>query len=223
MGRNELRARGRHLDAVLGNRLGRCRPRRPCRRAPRARAGWRSASAAPITAWTSPLGDPDARQPVRGARMPGCHRRQLRRRAGHAAGRRRRARACWPSSVLGMAAAAPFDADKAFPGGDQRLALCAARPRHGSTRVIDFAPPAGYALQSYERYARIRKRADGLWRRSRTRRWRSSTGSNIGTIIEAPMLNVRMTSRKNGILSGRGGPPLGKVEESISSNTPAAG
>ena len=34
---------------------------------------------------------------------------------------------------------------------------------------------------------------------------------NIGTIIEAPMLNVRMTSRKNGILSGRGGPPLGKV------------
>ena len=113
--------------------------------------------------------------------------------------------------VLGMAAAAPFDADKLF------LEVTSASPyarldRDTFDKVIDFVATGGYALKSYERYARIRKRADGLWRISNPQ-VAQQYRLNIGTIIEAPMLNVRMTSRKNGILSGRGGPPLGKVEE----------
>ncbi|MBU2487655.1 MAG: ligase-associated DNA damage response DEXH box helicase, partial [Alphaproteobacteria bacterium] len=113
--------------------------------------------------------------------------------------------------VLGMAAAAPFDAD------DLYAEVSSASPYSGLDRetfdkVIEFVATGGYALKSYERYARIRKRADGLWRISNPQ-VAQQYRLNIGTIIEAPMLNVRMTSRKNGTLSGRGGPPLGKVEE----------
>jgi ATP-dependent Lhr-like helicase len=113
--------------------------------------------------------------------------------------------------VLGMAAAGPFDADDLF------TEVTSASPYSGLDRetfdrVIDFVATGGYALKSYERYARIRKRADGLWRISNPQ-VAQQYRLNIGTIIEAPMLNVRMTSRKNGALSSRGGPPLGKVEE----------
>ncbi|OCW56386.1 ligase-associated DNA damage response DEXH box helicase [Hoeflea olei] len=113
--------------------------------------------------------------------------------------------------VLGMAAAAPFDAD------DLYAEVTSASPyarldRDTFDKVIDFVATGGYALKSYERYARIRKRADGLWRISNPQ-VAQQYRLNIGTIIEAPMLNVRLTSRKNGVLSGRGGPPLGKVEE----------
>jgi len=113
--------------------------------------------------------------------------------------------------VLGMAAAAPFDAEELF------AEVTSASPyawidRETFDKVIDFVATGGYALKSYDRYARIRKRADGLWRISNPQ-VAQQYRLNIGTIIEAPMLNVRMTSRKNGALSGRGGPPLGKVEE----------
>ena len=113
--------------------------------------------------------------------------------------------------VLGMAAAAPFNAD------DLYAEVTSASPyayldRETFDKVIEFVATGGYALKSYERYARIRKRADGLWRISNPQ-VAQQYRLNIGTIIEAPMLNVRMTSRKNGTLSGRGGPPLGKVEE----------
>jgi ATP-dependent Lhr-like helicase len=113
--------------------------------------------------------------------------------------------------VLGMAAAAPFDAD------DLYTEVTSAAPyrdidRNRFGKVIDFVATGGYALKSYERYARIRKRADGLWRISNpqvVQQYRL----NIGTIVEAPMLNVRMVSRKNGRTASRGGPPLGQVEE----------
>jgi len=36
---------------------------------------------------------------------------------------------------------------------------------------------------------------------------------NVGTIIEAPLLNVRVTRSRNGGLAGRGGRVLGKIEE----------
>ncbi len=113
--------------------------------------------------------------------------------------------------VLGMAAAAPFDAD------DLYREVSSASPyawldRDSFDKIIEFVATGGYALKSYERYARIRKQPDGLWRISNPQ-VAQQYRLNIGTIIEAPMLNVRMTSRKNGALTGRGGPPLGKVEE----------
>lgn len=113
--------------------------------------------------------------------------------------------------VLGMAAAAPFDAD------DLYREVISASPyrdldRSRFSKIIDFVATGGYALRSYERYARIRQRADGLWRISNPQ-VAQQYRLNIGTIVESPMLNVRMVSRKNGRTASRGGPPLGQVEE----------
>jgi ATP-dependent Lhr-like helicase len=113
--------------------------------------------------------------------------------------------------VLGMAAAGPFDADALY------AEVTSAAPyrnldRNRFEKVIEFVATGGYALRSYDRYARIRKRADGLWRISNPQ-VAQQYRLNIGTIVEAPMLNVRMISRKNGRSGGRGGPPLGQVEE----------
>ncbi len=113
--------------------------------------------------------------------------------------------------VLGMAAAGPFDADALYEE------VTSASPyrdldRNRFEKVIEFVATGGYALRSYDRYARIRKRADGLWRISNPQ-VAQQYRLNIGTIVEAPMLNVRMISRKNGRSGGRGGPPLGQVEE----------
>ena len=112
--------------------------------------------------------------------------------------------------VLGMACADPFDAD------DLYREVTSAQPyarldRASFDRTVDFVATGGYALKSYDRYARIRQRSDGLWRVANPQ-VAQQYRLNIGTIIEAPMLNVRLTSRKNGRI-GRGGPVLGQVEE----------
>ena len=113
--------------------------------------------------------------------------------------------------VLGMACAGPFLADALY---DE---VCSAAPyadlpRSDFDRVVDFVATGGYALSNYDRYARIRKTADGTWRISHpsvAQQYRL----NIGTIVESPMLNVRLIrSRPSGPVS-RGGPVLGKVEE----------
>ncbi|HWU64236.1 MAG TPA: ligase-associated DNA damage response DEXH box helicase [Ensifer sp.] len=113
--------------------------------------------------------------------------------------------------VLGMACAAPFSADTLYKE------VCSALPyadlsRETFDRVLDFAATGGYALKSYDRYAKIRQRPDGLWRVSNPQ-VAQQYRLNIGTIVEMPMLNVRMV-RKNKLGSlGRGGPVLGKIEE----------
>lgn len=113
--------------------------------------------------------------------------------------------------VLGMAAAGPFDADALYTEVTSAAPYCHL-DRDRFEKVIEFVATGGYALRSYDRYARIRKRADGLWRISNPQ-VAQQYRLNIGTIVEAPMLNVRMISRKNGRTGGRGGPPLGQVEE----------
>lgn len=112
--------------------------------------------------------------------------------------------------VLGVACAAPFDAGELY--AEVRTALpYSTLDRRTFDRIVEFVATGGYALQSYERYARIRQRPDGLWRVANPQ-VAQQYRLNIGTIIESPMLNVRMTSRKNGSV-GRGGPVLGQVEE----------
>ncbi len=113
--------------------------------------------------------------------------------------------------ILGMACAEPFDAD------DLYAEICSAYAyrslsRDSFDRVIDFVATGGYALKTYERYARIRKTASGAWRVSNPRTAQQYR-MNIGTIVEAPMLNVRMVSAKGKTTASRGGLSLGKVEE----------
>lgn len=112
--------------------------------------------------------------------------------------------------VLGMACAGPFQADELF-SEITMAAPYADLPRATFDKVLEFVATGGYALKSYERYAKIRKTEDGSWRLTRPQ-LAQQYRINVGTIIENPTLLVRMTSRKNGRV-GRGGRVLGKVEE----------
>ena len=113
--------------------------------------------------------------------------------------------------VLGMACAEPFDIDALFD--EVRTALpYTGIDRETFARVVDFVATGGYALRSYERYAKIRETADGTWRISHpdvARQYRL----NLGTIVEMPMLKIRLVraGKRGGPL--RGGPTLGEVEE----------
>ncbi|TPP09752.1 ligase-associated DNA damage response DEXH box helicase [Rhizobium glycinendophyticum] len=113
--------------------------------------------------------------------------------------------------VLGMACAGPFDEEDLY--GEVVSALPYAElPRETFARIVDFVATGGYALRTYERYARIRKTREGLWRVSNpqvVQQYRL----NLGTIVEMPMLNVRLVKRNHLGSIGRGGMTLGKVEE----------
>ncbi len=114
--------------------------------------------------------------------------------------------------VLGMACAAPFHADALYD--EIRAAAPYARlPRETFDRILDFVATGGYALRSYERFAKIRKTADGTWRVSHPR-IAQQYRLNIGTIVEAPELNVRLTRAGKGG-SVRGGRVLGRIEEAF--------
>ncbi|MGL3608432.1 ligase-associated DNA damage response DEXH box helicase [Rhizobium sp. G187] len=113
--------------------------------------------------------------------------------------------------VLGMACAEAFDEDQLFAEVTTALPY-AALPRDTFARIVDFVATGGYALRTYERYARIRKTKEGLWRVSNpqvVQQYRL----NLGTIVEMPMLNVRLVKRNQLGSIGRGGMTLGKVEE----------
>ncbi|MBB1249953.1 ligase-associated DNA damage response DEXH box helicase [Rhizobium sp. G21] len=112
--------------------------------------------------------------------------------------------------IMGLACADPFDALEVY---DE---ITSASPyAHLSwetfERALDFVATGGYALRTYERYAKIRKTKDGLWRVSHPA-YAQQYRLNVGTIIEAPMMNVRMVRKGRGAV-GRGGPVLGQVEE----------
>ncbi|MGQ3292815.1 MAG: DEAD/DEAH box helicase, partial [Shinella sp.] len=65
--------------------------------------------------------------------------------------------------VLGMACAAPFDEDVLF-AEITSASPYSDLPREKFGRIVQFVATGGYALKTYERYARIRKTVDGLWR-----------------------------------------------------------
>lgn len=118
--------------------------------------------------------------------------------------------------ILAVACSGPFFPDALYQE------VTSAEPyarlaRDQFDQCLQFVANGGYALRSYDRYARIRETADGSWRithPSVAQQYRL----NAGTIIEAPMLNIRLTrSRgKSGEAANkamRGGPMLGKIEE----------
>jgi ATP-dependent Lhr-like helicase len=113
--------------------------------------------------------------------------------------------------ILGVACAVPFDA------GDLYAEVRSAYPYRGLDRgtfdrAVDFVATGGYALRSYERFAKIRQGSDGLWRISHpmvAQQYRL----NVGTIIETTLLNVRLARNRGHAFSGRGGRVLGRIEE----------
>ncbi|RCS24700.1 ligase-associated DNA damage response DEXH box helicase [Phyllobacterium salinisoli] len=111
--------------------------------------------------------------------------------------------------MLGMACAAPFNADQLYRE-IRTAAPYADLPRETFDHILEFVATGGYALKSYERFAKIRKTADGTWRVSHPR-IAQQYRLNIGTIVEAPELNVRLTRSGRG--KAYGGRILGKIEE----------
>ncbi len=103
--------------------------------------------------------------------------------------------------ILGTACAGPFSADELYR--EVTLALpYKSLDRRTFDRCLDFVATGGYALKSYQRYRRLVVDKDGFYRVAHlehVKRYRL----NVGTIVEAPLLKVRL---KNGRL-------LGEVEE----------
>ena len=111
--------------------------------------------------------------------------------------------------VLGMAVAAPFDAAALYEEV-RAAAPYAALTRADFDSVVDFVATGGYALKSYDRYARLRKTTDGKLRLAHPR-LAQTYRLNAGVIVEDPMVEVRLQSR--GRPAGGGGRRLGQLEE----------
>lgn len=115
--------------------------------------------------------------------------------------------------VLGMACSMPFDTVALH---DEVRSAYPYRNLTWETfeRVVDFVATGGYALRSYERFAKIRRGADGLWRITHPQ-VAQQYRLNAGTIIEAPLLAVRVARTAAMGFAGRAGRSIGKIEESF--------
>lgn len=79
--------------------------------------------------------------------------------------------------------------------------------------VVDFVATGGYALRTYDRFRRIVKTSEGTYRVANpavAQRYRM----NVGTIVESPLVKVRLVRPGRG-KNARGGRMLGEVEEWI--------
>jgi len=131
---------------------------------------------------------------------------------------------CLAQHIMGAACGEPFDADELYEEV-VRAAPYAGLPRSQFDRTLDLVATGGYALQTYDRYRRIVQNLQ-------TGRWRARNASiaqqhrmNVGAIVEAEMLDVRLTVRPSdrrrlagGNAAGPGAPliagrKLGQIEE----------
>jgi len=118
--------------------------------------------------------------------------------------------------VLGRACGEPFLADELY-AEVLTAAPYACLTRRDFDDVVDFVATGGYALKTYERFARIKQDKQGRWRVANPK-VRQSYRLNVGTIVEEAMLKVRLV-RSRGVGSGstgaiaRGGRMLGEIEE----------
>jgi ATP-dependent Lhr-like helicase len=117
--------------------------------------------------------------------------------------------------VLGTACAGPFDAEALF------REVTSASPyqgllREGFDQVLQFVATGGYALATYDRYAKLKRTPEGFYRIAHPR-IAQQYRLNVGTIVEAPMLRVRLAKGKSGALKPSHmlapGRVLGEVEE----------
>ena len=107
--------------------------------------------------------------------------------------------------LLGLACAGPFHPD------DAHAEVTGAAPYAGLTRrdfddVLGFVENGGYALDVYDQWKKLFRDSLGLIH-VRNARVAQRHRMNIGTIVEQPLLKVRLTGRRGG------GPVLGEVEE----------
>ncbi|MGB3274185.1 MAG: ligase-associated DNA damage response DEXH box helicase [Xanthobacteraceae bacterium] len=119
--------------------------------------------------------------------------------------------------ILGCACGAPFLVDELFDEV-RSAAPYADLARDDFDDVVAFVATGGYALKTYERFARIRQGKDSRWRVANPK-VRQSYRLNVGTIVEEQMLKVRLVRARHGAKGGvtgaiaRGGRLLGQIEE----------
>lgn len=105
--------------------------------------------------------------------------------------------------ILIRAAAGPFNADTLF---DEVITTGAytTLSKGEFDACLDFCATGGYALRAYDQWQRLQQRPDGQWQ-LRDPRAAQRIRMNIGTIQDTDTLKVRF--------KGRGGKPLGEIEE----------
>jgi ATP-dependent Lhr-like helicase len=117
--------------------------------------------------------------------------------------------------ILGTACAEPFDSDLLF------TEVTSASPyrdlsRESFDQVLAFVATGGYALANYDRYAKLKRTKEGTYRVAHPR-IAQQYRLNVGTIVEASMLRVRLARLKGVVLTPTGalagGRILGEVEE----------
>jgi ATP-dependent Lhr-like helicase len=117
--------------------------------------------------------------------------------------------------VLGTACAGPFDPELLY------REVTSAAPyqgllRQGFDQVVQFVATGGYALTNYERYAKLKRTPEGLYRIAHPR-IAQQYRLNVGTIVEAPKLRVRLARGRGGAVRPShmlaAGRVLGEVEE----------
>ena len=117
--------------------------------------------------------------------------------------------------ILGCACAGPIYPDQLY-SEVVSAAPYAYLPRESFDRIVEFVASGGYALKTYERFRRLTPRPDGGLRLSHpsiAQRYRL----NAGTIVDVPMLTVRLGKPIKGGQPGKRamtrGQSLGQVEE----------
>ncbi len=123
--------------------------------------------------------------------------------------------------VLGVACAEPFSMTGLY---DEVVSAApyADLPYETFEQVVDFVATGGYALRRYDRFRRIVKTREGLFQVANPR-IAQMYRMNVGTIVEAPMMKVRLTRTIGGARKpdgkpgrrpgGRAGRVLGEIEE----------
>ncbi|HTW69982.1 MAG TPA: ligase-associated DNA damage response DEXH box helicase, partial [Acetobacteraceae bacterium] len=109
--------------------------------------------------------------------------------------------------LLGLACAAPFKPDDMFYEV-RTAAPYAELSRKDFDDVLGFVENGGYALAAYDRYRKLFRDSEGRLH-VRTARIAAQHRMNIGTIVEAPLVKVRLVGKK------RIGPVLGEIEETF--------
>jgi ATP-dependent Lhr-like helicase len=110
--------------------------------------------------------------------------------------------------IMGCACSEPFDAlalyDEIRTAGPYRDLIW-----EDFEQVVDFVSTGGYALKTYDRFRRIVKGQDGLWK-VRDAQTAQRHRLNVGAIVSPAVLSVRIAMR-----GGRGGRKVGEVEEGM--------
>jgi len=109
--------------------------------------------------------------------------------------------------IMGLACSEPFDLPRLY----DELVACG--PYRDLTwedveQVVDFVSTGGYALKVYDRFRRILKGPDGLWR-VRDAATAQRHRLNVGAILSPAVLSVRVALGKRLI----GGRKIGEIEE----------